>query len=284
MLSRERMRETLLAHSNPSVRATAMLALTGLSPDDAMVRAVRTSAAASWPVRKILEAQYPAGYWMHPGLGISPHYRATVWQVLFLAQLGAPSSQPVRRAVEIMCRTNRDLSGALRLRQGVTGRSAALTGAALWAVARLDMADEVRWRSTWRWVEERVGARDLHPDAVAWLVRAAVAWGRSDLVPRLTARLRTDWDELGRLPLTFPLTHRPDGLAYLQAWVEVGQPERVPGASLEALEARQLLSGYWPQEHLHGPLWFDAGAVGAPNPWITARVLSLFPQMERRAA
>ncbi|MGC9521562.1 MAG: hypothetical protein ACP5HG_06730 [Anaerolineae bacterium] len=274
------MREALIVHANPSVRAMAMLELAGLSPDDAAVKDARAAAAAAWPVQKILEAQYPAGYWMHPGLGISPHYRATVWQVLFLAQLGAPPSRPVQRAVEAVHRSNCDTTGALRLRRGVTGRSAALTGAVLWAVARLGLADEARWRSTWRWVEGSIGVDDVRPDAVTWLARAAAAWPRPDLVAELTTHLRTDWDEMARMPLTFPLAYQPDGLAHLQAWAEVGQAHRIPGACLEALAARRLPSGDWPQERLLRPLWFDPGAIGDPNPWITVRVLSLFLQAD----
>jgi hypothetical protein len=53
------------------------------------------------PVQAILDAQYPEGYWVKPGPGYSPKYRATVWQLIFLAQLGADGRDPqVRRGCE----------------------------------------------------------------------------------------------------------------------------------------------------------------------------------------
>ena len=44
------------------------------------------------PVPEILAQQHPEGYWVRPGPGYNPKYRATQWQVIFLAQLGADGS------------------------------------------------------------------------------------------------------------------------------------------------------------------------------------------------
>jgi hypothetical protein len=60
------------------------------------------------PVPAILDAQYPDGYWVNPEALYSPKYRATVWQVLFLAQLGADGGpegfqaldERIRRAIK----------------------------------------------------------------------------------------------------------------------------------------------------------------------------------------
>jgi hypothetical protein len=41
------------------------------------------------PVRAILDAMYPEGYWVAPGPGYAPKYRGTNWQVVFLARLPA---------------------------------------------------------------------------------------------------------------------------------------------------------------------------------------------------
>ncbi|MEQ4489025.1 MAG: hypothetical protein AAC990_01475 [Dehalococcoides mccartyi] len=46
----------------------------------------------SGPVPSILAAQSAQGYWLRPGAGYSPKYRSTVWQIIFLAQLGAEKS------------------------------------------------------------------------------------------------------------------------------------------------------------------------------------------------
>jgi hypothetical protein len=53
------------------------------------------------PVPAILAAQDPAGYWVKPGPGYGPKYQGTVWQIVFLAQLGAdPVDQRVRAGCE----------------------------------------------------------------------------------------------------------------------------------------------------------------------------------------
>jgi hypothetical protein len=53
------------------------------------------------PIKAILTAQDPAGWWVKPGPGYSPKYRGTVWQVIFLDQFGADPAHPqVARACD----------------------------------------------------------------------------------------------------------------------------------------------------------------------------------------
>jgi hypothetical protein len=48
-----------------------------------------------------LAAQHPEGYWEKPGAGYATKYRGTVWQLIFLDQLGAdPADRRVQRACE----------------------------------------------------------------------------------------------------------------------------------------------------------------------------------------
>jgi hypothetical protein len=79
----------LLEKDNPSVRYFALRDLLGRPDDDGAAQAARRAIMRSEPVRKILAAQNPEGYWVKPGSGYSPKYQSTVWQILFLAQLGA---------------------------------------------------------------------------------------------------------------------------------------------------------------------------------------------------
>ena len=73
----------------------------GICADDPEMIAARVDVMRSGPVPAILDAQYPDGYWIKPGPIYSPKYRATVWQVIFLAHLGADGQdERVRRAVE----------------------------------------------------------------------------------------------------------------------------------------------------------------------------------------
>jgi hypothetical protein len=66
------------------------------------VRAAQAVAMAVDPIRSILAAQHPAGWWTKPGPGYGPKYRGTLWQVIFLDQLGAdPRPSPGRPRLRV---------------------------------------------------------------------------------------------------------------------------------------------------------------------------------------
>lgn len=79
---------------NPGVRYFALTDLLDRTLDDPEVTAAKRDVMTSGQVPAILDAQYPQGYWVKPGPGYSPKYRSTVWQAIFLAQLGADGSDP----------------------------------------------------------------------------------------------------------------------------------------------------------------------------------------------
>jgi hypothetical protein len=87
--------------ANPGVRTFALHDLLDHPADDPEVIAAQAAVMRSGPVPAILDAQYPAGYWVKPGPGYTPKYRSTLWSVIFLAQLGADGrDERVRQGVE----------------------------------------------------------------------------------------------------------------------------------------------------------------------------------------
>jgi hypothetical protein len=55
------------------------------------------------PVPAILDAQHPDGHWSRPGGGYAPSYTASLWQIIFLAELRAEGSDPhVRKGSEYL--------------------------------------------------------------------------------------------------------------------------------------------------------------------------------------
>jgi hypothetical protein len=62
--------------------------------EDLAVRTARAAAMGSDPIAAILAAQDPAGFWVQPGPGYGPKYQGTVWQLIFLDQLGADGFDP----------------------------------------------------------------------------------------------------------------------------------------------------------------------------------------------
>ncbi len=110
----------LLEESDPAVRHLALRDLLGRPPDDSDVVAARSTAMRSGPIGAILAAQNPEGWWVKPGPGYGPKYTATTWQVSFLDQMGADSTDPrVRAACEYV----------LAHAQTAAGGFGALTGA-----------------------------------------------------------------------------------------------------------------------------------------------------------
>lgn len=91
----------LSAPDDPAVRAATLLRLLHRPPDDPEIVQARRAAMSADPIRSILAAQDQDGWWSKPGAGYSPKYRGTVWQVIFLDQLGADGEHPqVARACD----------------------------------------------------------------------------------------------------------------------------------------------------------------------------------------
>lgn len=141
---------------NPGVRYFALRDLLDRSADDPEVVAAQADVMRTGPVPAILDAQYPDGHWIKPGPIYSPKYRATVWQVLFLAQLGADGQDDrVRRAVEYVLVHGQAKSDALAYNGRPSGTIHCLWGNLVralldlgyWGDERLDRAIDALARS-----------------------------------------------------------------------------------------------------------------------------------------
>ena len=97
----------LLAEDAPAVRAATLRRLCDRPDDDAEVTAARAAATRAEPIRSILEAQSAEGWWVKPGAGYAPKYTGTVWELIFLDQLGADPADPhIQRACDyVLCHT-----------------------------------------------------------------------------------------------------------------------------------------------------------------------------------
>lgn len=141
--------------ANPGVRYFALRELLERPEDDPEVRQARASIMATGPVPKILDAQYPAGYWVKPGGGYSPKYRSTVWQIIFLAELGAdPADERVRRGCEYILSHSIAANGAFSAYQKPvpSGSILCLNGNLLYALQRLGYRDDPRVQTALDWL------------------------------------------------------------------------------------------------------------------------------------
>lgn len=85
----------LLEDDEPGVRYLALRDLVK-RPTAADVEAAQRSAHTRGPIATILDHMHAEGYWAEPGPGYNPKYRASVWSVVLLAQLGAGRAQDSR--------------------------------------------------------------------------------------------------------------------------------------------------------------------------------------------
>ncbi len=91
----------LLEPDAPAVRHVTLRRLLDRPADDPEVVAARHAAMAAEPIAAILAAQQPAGFWEKEGPGYATKYRGTVWQLVFLDQLGAdPADGRIARACD----------------------------------------------------------------------------------------------------------------------------------------------------------------------------------------
>jgi hypothetical protein len=149
----------LLDHDTPAVRQFALRWLLDRPDDDPDVRAARAAAMASDPIASILAAQQPSGYWEKPGPGYATKYRGTVWQLIFLDQLGAdPADSRIRAACEYVLSHSQAANGGFGA-SGVSGEAPpppsrvihCLNGNLLRALLDFGWIDDVRVQQAIEW-------------------------------------------------------------------------------------------------------------------------------------
>jgi hypothetical protein len=141
--------------NNPSVRYFALRDLLELSESDAEVKETRAAIMRSGPVPVILAAQEPSGEWAKSGSGYSPKYRATVWSLLILAELGAdPEDARIRKGCQYLLEHSLASNGAFSAYQGLTPSGAihCLNGNLLFALQRLGFGDDPRVQAVSEWI------------------------------------------------------------------------------------------------------------------------------------
>ena len=93
---------------NPSVRYFALTDLLAQPPDDEEVQRRPRSHHGGGPVPAILDAQDDRRLLVKAGGGYSPKYRGTVWQIQFLAELGADPADRARAPRLWICSRTRN--------------------------------------------------------------------------------------------------------------------------------------------------------------------------------
>lgn len=95
----------LLKNENPGVRYWTLKDILGRSESDTEVVAALNGIAPWGPVSEYLREQHPEGYWGHAEDVYWPKWRATVWSLILLAEIGVPGTNPlIKRGCEYFLR------------------------------------------------------------------------------------------------------------------------------------------------------------------------------------
>jgi hypothetical protein len=149
---------------NPGVRYFALKDLVGLPVQDGDVIQAKKMVMQTGPVPTILAAQSPEGYWVKPGPGYSPKYRSTVWQIIFLAQLGADGrDERVRAGCEYLLDHNPSPNGGFSYNGKNAGLIHCLGGNLCAALIDLGNWDDPRLQRAIDWLARSITGEGIAP-------------------------------------------------------------------------------------------------------------------------
>ena len=86
--------EWLLKNENPSVRYWTLVDILGRGKTDSEVVPTQNKITSWTPIADYLGEQNPAGYWADGEDVYWPKWRATVWALILLAEMGVPGTNP----------------------------------------------------------------------------------------------------------------------------------------------------------------------------------------------
>ena len=138
---------------NPGVRYLALRELEGREDNDPLVISARQAAFASGPIPAILAQQDTKGFWVQPGPGYLPKYRSIVWQIIFLAQLGADiREERVRLACDYLLSNAVGKFGGFSMSATPSGAINCLQGNLGAALLTLGMGADERLQNALEWM------------------------------------------------------------------------------------------------------------------------------------
>lgn len=277
----------LLEPANPSARYLTLRHVLGRPEEDPDVAEARAGILAAEPAASILAAQWPDGHWITPDRGYTPRYRGTVWQIMFLAQLGAPRDERLERACEFVWEHSRRADGLFTPHKHPhIDDLVRFNGSLLWALAQFGYVGDPRISQ----VLDVLAKLDLAPLFRAGHVAAVVKLSRGlQALPAAPTPLRSFLDDAvefiadhllaeagGWINFAFPLAEKTDLLEMLTALLEAhaGGDARIQSA-IEMVVSKQDQNGRWLLESAPGKTWASFGEPGRANKWVTVRALQV---------
>ena len=301
----------LLEEDNPSVRYLALRTIMERPEEHPETVAAKQAIMGTGPVPAILAAQHEDGHWVKPGAGYSPKYTGTVWQIMFLALLGADGTdERVARGCEYLLDHSRAKSGAFSAAQELVPSAAidCLNGNLIHALYRLGWGQDERVQEALHQLCIRVSERHFECTGngnlpCAWgavksllafaavpskersgEVKAAIQESADFLLSRNLAvadypyreRINSNWQKFG-----FPVSYGSNVLEALRALADLGYGA-APGLTdaLKLVLSKQDDQGRWKMEtSLNGKMWVDIEKKGQPSKWVTLQVAQMLKRV-----
>jgi hypothetical protein len=294
----------LLDPSDPAVRHLALRWINDLPPDSPDVLEAQAQAMQSPPINTILDLQRPDGSWQEVEHTFSPMYRSTIWQIIFLAGLGADGAdERVRKGVEHILTADQDEDGTFPVEGSVYhGQLLCVTSMTLEALLALGYAADSRVQEAMAAVCNLVKDEDT---ACKYNADLPCAWGAVKALRALAiapaegegtavceakdlaaALILTRDPAVGDYPtkskpsshwrrLAVPRGFQSDALEALEALALAGQghnPSLVP--TIQFILQRQNAQGRWHSSHyLNGRMLADWEPRGRESKWVTLHAI-----------
>ena len=151
-----------LDESSPSVRYLTLKNILRKPQEDPEVVQARADAMKSGPIPTILDAMDPGGYWVQPGPGYYPKYQGTVWQIMFLAQMGADGSHDkIKAACSYILENCPSQVGGFSMNGNNSGMIHCLEGNLVAALIALGMFGDGRLDRAVDWLARSVTGRGI---------------------------------------------------------------------------------------------------------------------------
>jgi hypothetical protein len=287
----------LLEPESPGVRYLALRDVLGLTDGDLELRAARKAAHQDGPIATILSKMAPEGFWCQPGPGYNPKYRATVWSLIALAQLGASIHEDKRIATACAYLLDHALTpyGQFTMTGTPFGTIHCLQGNCCWALLELGY-DDPRLADALEWMGRSVTGEGIAPASshdtpmryYSGTCGPAFACGMNDRLPCAWGAVKmmlalSRWPAQRRTPMTkraikqgvdFLLSTDPAGAAYPAArgekpnrnWWDFGFPLFYATDVLQVVEAL-IPFGYGTDKRLQSAFDLILGKRDAEGRW-----------------
>ena len=158
----QKIQEWLLDPSDPGPRYLALKHLTKSPPS--ILSDVCQVAHQKGPIKTVLEAMHPDGYWEKDGPGYLPKYRSSAWSIILLSQLGASIDQDDR--IHLACEKYLDQAmnegGQISSKGPPSGTVDCLQGNILAALIQLGFSDS-RMKIGFEWMARTVTGEGIAP-------------------------------------------------------------------------------------------------------------------------